>query len=75
MALPARCYVPNLPILAVSVQMYDDVRLEVRPHPDVIQWLDAECIAQRVAGASACVRVLCVVVTHERCIYTECKID
>eukprot|EP00668_Euglena_longa_P033592 GGOE01043183.1.p1 GENE.GGOE01043183.1~~GGOE01043183.1.p1 ORF type:complete len:188 (+),score=44.76 GGOE01043183.1:66-629(+) len=45
-----RCYLPSLPILAVTVQRYDDIQLSIRPEPTVIQWLDPPCSAAFITG-------------------------
>eukprot|EP00906_Rhabdomonas_costata_P010437 RCo014645 len=45
-----RTYFPSLPLLAVSISYYDDVRMEVRPEPLVVQWLDEPTAAQHIRG-------------------------
>eukprot|EP01001_Neometanema_parovale_P010169 NODE_6400_length_850_cov_104.266850_g6164_i0.p1 GENE.NODE_6400_length_850_cov_104.266850_g6164_i0~~NODE_6400_length_850_cov_104.266850_g6164_i0.p1 ORF type:complete len:192 (-),score=18.28 NODE_6400_length_850_cov_104.266850_g6164_i0:192-767(-) len=45
-----RTYFPQLPLLSVTIRFYDDVNLEVKPSPEIIQWLDDAAIASYIKG-------------------------
>jgi len=45
-----RTYVPTAQLLAVTLHMYDDVTLDVRPEPRVIQWIEASVAEEFITG-------------------------
>eukprot|EP00906_Rhabdomonas_costata_P010436 RCo014644 len=45
-----RTYFPSLPLLAVTISLYVDEQLEVRPEPLLVQWLDEPTAARHIRG-------------------------
>eukprot|EP00667_Euglena_gracilis_P018960 EG_transcript_20248 len=45
-----RTFIPSAPVLAVTIQFYDDVNLEVRPEPKILQWIDDSTAAEFITG-------------------------
>jgi|UniRef100_A0A7S4LJX8 hypoxanthine phosphoribosyltransferase len=45
-----RTYIPEIPVLAVTLNFYCDVTLEVRPEPKIIQWIDAQTADEYIKG-------------------------
>ena len=48
-----RTYIPEIPVLAVTLNFYCDVTLEVRPEPKIIQWIDAQTADEYIKGFPA----------------------